>query len=170
MEGVIDRFTLAEGYTISRVIKGGWQLSDGHSDRLSGDPVADMFAFVERGIDTFDCADIYTGVEALIGEFIAANQRRAEAAAPTERSVVPQSSSQTPRAIGTSVCMQKAAAANRTLLIVVAWAIFERSSKPRCRARMRNTPAHQKTPHLTAAATTASAATRLRPAGPGNSP
>ena len=52
MEGVIDRFTLAEGYTISRVIKGGWQLSDGHSDRLSGDPVADMFAFVERGIDT----------------------------------------------------------------------------------------------------------------------
>ncbi len=77
MEGVIDRFTLAEGYTISRVIKGGWQLSDGHSDSLSADPVADMFAFVERGIDTFDCADIYTGVEALIGEFIAANRRRA---------------------------------------------------------------------------------------------
>jgi len=78
VEGVIDRFTLAEGYTISRVIKGGWQLSDGHSDSLSGDPVADMFAFVERGIDTFDCADIYTGVEALIGEFIAANRERAE--------------------------------------------------------------------------------------------
>lgn len=76
MEGVIDRFSLAEGYTISRVIKGGWQLSDGHSDSLSADPVADMFAFVERGIDTFDCADIYTGVEALIGEFIAANRRR----------------------------------------------------------------------------------------------
>jgi aryl-alcohol dehydrogenase-like predicted oxidoreductase len=75
---VIDRFTLAEGYTISRVIKGGWQLSDGHSDSLSADPVADMFAFVERGIDTFDCADIYTGVEALIGEFIAANRGRAE--------------------------------------------------------------------------------------------
>ena len=28
-----------------------------------------MAAFVEAGITTFDCADIYTGVEALIGAF-----------------------------------------------------------------------------------------------------
>ncbi|KGE02740.1 aldo/keto reductase [Pseudohaliea rubra] len=76
MEGVIDRHPLAGGYTISRVIKGGWQLSDGHSEALSRDPVADMFAFVERGIDTFDCADIYTGVEELIGAFIAENRKR----------------------------------------------------------------------------------------------
>ncbi|MDP5052288.1 MAG: aldo/keto reductase [Congregibacter sp.] len=76
MEGIIERYSLSPAYEISRVIKGGWQLSDGHSEKLSGDPIADMFAFVERGIDTFDCADIYTGVEAMIGEFVAANARR----------------------------------------------------------------------------------------------
>ncbi|WP_439105596.1 aldo/keto reductase [Congregibacter sp.] len=76
MEGMIERCALRRDYAISRVIKGGWQLSDGHSKTLSSDPVADMFAFVERGIDTFDCADIYTGVEAMIGEFVAANNKR----------------------------------------------------------------------------------------------
>ncbi|EAQ96611.1 aldo/keto reductase [Congregibacter litoralis] len=76
MEGMIKRYALTESYDISRVIKGGWQLSDGHSDAISSDPVADMFAFVERGIDTFDCADIYTGVEAIIGKFVAANKAR----------------------------------------------------------------------------------------------
>ena len=30
----------------------------------------DMRAFVEAGITTFDCADIYTGVEILIGRFL----------------------------------------------------------------------------------------------------
>ena len=35
----------------------------------SDDPVADMVAFADAGITTFDCADIYTGVEELIGEF-----------------------------------------------------------------------------------------------------
>ncbi len=29
----------------------------------------DMATFVEAGITTFDCADIYTGVESMIGEF-----------------------------------------------------------------------------------------------------
>jgi len=76
VEGVIERTQLADGYSISRVIKGGWQLSDGHSTRVSSDPVEDMFAFVERGIDTFDCADIYTGVEELIGRFNLANEQR----------------------------------------------------------------------------------------------
>lgn len=76
MEGMIDRYTLTQDYEISRVIKGGWQLSDGHSQKISSDPVADMFAFVECGIDTFDCADIYTGVEAMIGDFVAANAKR----------------------------------------------------------------------------------------------
>lgn len=75
---MIERIDLAPGYGISRVIKGGWQLSEGHSNAVSTDPVADMFAFVERGIDTFDCADIYTGVEELIGRFLAANAERAE--------------------------------------------------------------------------------------------
>ena len=30
----------------------------------------DMLLYVENGITTFDCADIYTGVESLIGEFL----------------------------------------------------------------------------------------------------
>ena len=32
--------------------------------------IEDMLAFVEVGITTFDCADIYTGVETLIGQFL----------------------------------------------------------------------------------------------------
>jgi aryl-alcohol dehydrogenase-like predicted oxidoreductase len=34
----------------------------------------DMRAYVQAGITTFDCADIYTGVEALIGEFLRATR------------------------------------------------------------------------------------------------
>ena len=61
--------TLAPGYEISRVIRGGWQLSDGHGQVKSDDAAGDMIAFADAGITTFDCADIYTGVEELIGEF-----------------------------------------------------------------------------------------------------
>ncbi|MFT4766939.1 MAG: aryl-alcohol dehydrogenase-like predicted oxidoreductase [Glaciecola sp.] len=80
MEGMIARYPLTQDYQISRVIKGGWQLSDGHSQEISNNPVADMFAFAERGIDTFDCADIYTGVEAMIGDFVTANEARSNPA------------------------------------------------------------------------------------------
>jgi aryl-alcohol dehydrogenase-like predicted oxidoreductase len=62
--------TLPCGYTISRLIKGGWQLAGGHGAIERDRALADMAAFVAAGIDTFDCADIYTGVEALIGEFL----------------------------------------------------------------------------------------------------
>jgi aryl-alcohol dehydrogenase-like predicted oxidoreductase len=64
-----DRFSLRPGYEISRVIRGGWQLSAGHSRLDTRDAVIDLIAFCEAGITTFDCADIYTGVEELIGEF-----------------------------------------------------------------------------------------------------
>lgn len=74
MDGVIERFDLGAGYRISRVIKGGWQLSAGHGESVSPDPVGDMSAFARHGIDTFDCADIYTGVEDLIGDFLARNR------------------------------------------------------------------------------------------------
>ena len=73
----MERIELAPGYSVSRVIKGGWQLSEGHGTEVSSDPVQDMFSFVEQGIDTFDCADIYTGVEDLIGAFNLANRQRA---------------------------------------------------------------------------------------------
>jgi aryl-alcohol dehydrogenase-like predicted oxidoreductase len=65
----MQRLALAPGYEISRVIRGGWQLSSGHGESRSDDPVGDMVAFADAGITTFDCADIYTGVEDLIGRF-----------------------------------------------------------------------------------------------------
>jgi aryl-alcohol dehydrogenase-like predicted oxidoreductase len=76
-------FDLRPGYQISRVIRGGWQLAGGHGavDRTAA--VDDLIASAEAGITTFDCADIYTGVEEIIGEFrtVYAKQRGAEALA-----------------------------------------------------------------------------------------
>ena len=62
---------LVPGYFISPVIKGGWQLSSGHS--LKGqiaeeDAIKDITTFVEAGISTLDFGDIYTGVEVLVGK------------------------------------------------------------------------------------------------------
>lgn len=67
------RFELAKDYTISRVINGCWQLSQGHSLQGGVDRKDVMRAFhmlVDIGMNTFDCADIYTGVEEFIGEFV----------------------------------------------------------------------------------------------------
>jgi len=64
--------TLAPGYTISRLIKGGWQLAGGHGAVSHAAAVADMQAYAEAGVTTFDCADIYTGVEERIGAFLRA--------------------------------------------------------------------------------------------------
>jgi len=61
--------TLTDSYSISPIIKGGWQLAEGHSPDKSATPVEDTFEFVDAGITTFDCADHYIGVEELIGEF-----------------------------------------------------------------------------------------------------
>ncbi|MEQ9300252.1 MAG: aldo/keto reductase [Cyclobacteriaceae bacterium] len=73
---MIERIELRPGFDISRVIKGGWQLSQGHSTLGEVDPIADMDAFVKAGITTFDCADIYTGVEELIGQYIQQQKSR----------------------------------------------------------------------------------------------
>lgn len=54
----------------TRLIKGGWQLAGGHGAVDRAAALADMRAFVDAGIRAFDCADIYTGVEELIGEFL----------------------------------------------------------------------------------------------------
>ena len=61
--------TLRPGYTTSRVIRGGWQLAGGHGPVDPIQQVEDMIAFADAGITSFDCADIYTGVEELIGAF-----------------------------------------------------------------------------------------------------
>ena len=62
--------SLAPDYSIPRLIKGGWQLAGGHGAVNADSAIADMFAFADAGITAFDCADIYTGVEALIGRFL----------------------------------------------------------------------------------------------------
>jgi aryl-alcohol dehydrogenase-like predicted oxidoreductase len=65
----IERREIAEGYQISRLIKGGWQLAGGHGPVDRATAIADMGRYVAAGITTFDCADIYTGVEEMIGAF-----------------------------------------------------------------------------------------------------
>lgn len=60
-------FELAPGYAVSRVIRGGWQLAGGHGAIDREQAVADLVAAFDAGITTYDCADIYTGVEELIG-------------------------------------------------------------------------------------------------------
>jgi aryl-alcohol dehydrogenase-like predicted oxidoreductase len=80
----IETIELRPGYRISRLIRGGWQLAGGHGviDRKAA--VLDLLAAGEAGITTFDCADIYTGVEALMGAFrrIYADRHGQEAATP----------------------------------------------------------------------------------------
>ena len=66
----VERIELRSGYSIPRVIKGGWQLAGGHGTFDRHEAISDMAKFVDAGIDTFDCADIYTGVESMIGEMI----------------------------------------------------------------------------------------------------
>jgi aryl-alcohol dehydrogenase-like predicted oxidoreductase len=65
---------LSPDYSVPPVIAGAWQLSEGHSsrtvDRASLFAAWDLLA--ANGCDTLDCADIYTGVETLIGEYRAA--------------------------------------------------------------------------------------------------
>ncbi len=68
----VPRIELRPGYSISRLIKGGWQLASGHGtvNQERETILADMDRYVDTGMTTFDCADIYTGVEAMIGEYL----------------------------------------------------------------------------------------------------
>ena len=77
--------TLAPGYVIPRLIKGGWQLAGGHGTVNRDGAIADMMTFAEAGITAFDCADIYTGVEVLIGDFLRAWRSRHGPSAPPIR-------------------------------------------------------------------------------------
>ena len=61
----------------SVIIGGGWQLSSGHHDGM--DPLGamrDMEEALSRGVTTIDCGDIYTGVEEVIGRFLARYAQR----------------------------------------------------------------------------------------------
>lgn len=67
------KIRLSNGYTFNRIINGCWQLSAEHC--LQGkldydDAIRGFHMLVERGFTTFDCADIYTGAEELLGRFV----------------------------------------------------------------------------------------------------
>ena len=68
-----DTLALAPGYRIPRIVRGGWQLAGDHGAVDNARALDDMAVFVDAGLNTVDGADIYTGVEALYGEF---NARR----------------------------------------------------------------------------------------------
>ena len=78
----MDTIELRPGYTITRVIRGNWQLAGGHGAIEEAAALDALQAAFDAGLTTFDCADIYTGVEALIGAFRARlhKDRGAEAA------------------------------------------------------------------------------------------
>jgi len=66
----LPRVELAPGYSIARVINGCWQLTPDHGGGPTGKDTLRRFAeLVEHGFTTFDCADIYTGTEELLGQF-----------------------------------------------------------------------------------------------------
>jgi aryl-alcohol dehydrogenase-like predicted oxidoreductase len=77
----VASISLRPGYEISRIICGGWQLAGGHGTVDRGAAVENLAAFCEAGITTFDCADIYTGVEELLGATRTEIERRHGAAA-----------------------------------------------------------------------------------------
>lgn len=67
-----ETFEIAPGYIISRAIRGGWQLAGGHGEVDRSQVTRNLAAYYDAGVTTFDCADIYTGVEEMIGDFRAA--------------------------------------------------------------------------------------------------
>ncbi|KNZ34402.1 MAG: aldo/keto reductase [Methylibium sp. NZG] len=82
MTPAVETTLLAPGYRIPRIVRGGWQLAGDHGAVDRERAVAEIGAFVAAGLNTVDGADIYTGVEALYGDFNA--RRRAEGLAPLQ--------------------------------------------------------------------------------------
>ena len=74
---------LAPAYVVSRVIRGGWQLAGGHGAIDRATAIDDLTAAFDAGIFTYDCADIYTGVEELYGAFRAGLAQTHGSTAPT---------------------------------------------------------------------------------------
>ena len=66
---MIEPVEISPGYAVSRVIRGNWQLAGGHGAIDEGAALDALGAAFDAGMTTFDCADIYTGVEVLIGAF-----------------------------------------------------------------------------------------------------
>jgi uncharacterized repeat protein (TIGR04076 family) len=74
----VPSFALTHDTRCPRLIRGAWQLAGGHGAIDREQAITDALAYAEAGITAFDGADIYTGVEALLGE----TRRRWAAAHP----------------------------------------------------------------------------------------
>ncbi len=73
----VELARLADGVTVSRIVTGAWQLSEGHQAPRSREEVFEAFSrAVDAGITAFDCADIYIGVEELLGDFLREYRQR----------------------------------------------------------------------------------------------
>ncbi len=68
----IESFELTPGVVVPRIVVGLWQLSAGHRggqlDRTAA--IDALERYVQAGLGTFDVADIYTGVEELVGQLV----------------------------------------------------------------------------------------------------
>lgn len=67
----VPRVELGPGYSISRIVNGCWQLTPDHGGGPGSerDRLRIFGELVDHGFTTFDCADIYVGVEELLGRF-----------------------------------------------------------------------------------------------------
>lgn len=66
----MNKKILHDQYVVPKVIIGCWQLAGGHGHINSDQAVKNLFKLYQAGFTTFDCADIYTGVEELLGHFL----------------------------------------------------------------------------------------------------
>lgn len=67
----VERIRIRPDFEICRMPKGNWQIADDHSGRSFDQEQIneDITAYVDAGIDTFVCGDIYAGVEVRLGKF-----------------------------------------------------------------------------------------------------
>ena len=67
----VPRVELTPGYSIARIINGCWQLTPDHGGGVGSrkETLRRFAELVDHGFTTFDCADIYAGTEALLGDF-----------------------------------------------------------------------------------------------------
>ena len=64
----LETFRLGDE-AVPRIVVGCWQLADDHRSGARPDPGPALMAAARAGSTTFDCADIYTGVEERLGAF-----------------------------------------------------------------------------------------------------
>lgn len=66
---ILPQNTLADDYRVPTIIVGCWQLAGGHGKIDHNRALENLCRYFDAGFTTFDSADIYTGVEELLGRF-----------------------------------------------------------------------------------------------------